>query len=372
VRAAGFLALSVLVVLTGGCGAADHHAAEAADAIAVSANDTTCTVAAGTLPAGTHVFRVVNGGAKITEFYVYGPGDRIVGEVENIAPGLSRDLRVSLAAGEYQTSCRPGMTGAGIRKTLTITGTAAAPAADPQIAAATTGYEKYVRAQADDLLRRTRAWTALVKSGDLAAARAGFAATRAPYERIEPVAESFAELDARIDARDTDLGPGAAWTGFHRLEKDLWQNRRPAPALADGLLADVTALRRQLGTQTFTALDLANGAKSLLDEVAAKKVTGEEDHFSHTDLSDFEANVDGAKAAVDALRPAVDRRDPAIGALIDTRFTAVTALLSRHRDTSGRYAAYTTLTRPQVRELSDAINALAEPVSRIGAVISPR
>jgi iron uptake system component EfeO len=369
VRAAGFLAL---VVFAGGCSTPHRAPADAAGAIAVSANDTTCTVAAGSLPAGTHVFRVVNGGTKVTEFYVYGPGDRIVGEVENIAPGLSRDLRVSLSAGEYQASCRPGMSGSGIRKTLTVSGTASAPAADPLLATATAGYEKYVRAQADDLLRRSRAWIEVVKSGDLATARAGFAATRAPYERIEPVAESFAELDARIDARDTDLDPAARWAGFHRLEKDLWQGRRPAPALADGLLADVTALRRQLSTQTFTALDLANGAKSLLDEVAAKKVTGEEDRFSHTDLSDFAANVDGAKAAVDALRPAVDRRDPAIGALVDTRFAAVTALLSRHRGADGRYVPYTALTKPQVRELSDAINALAEPVSRIGAVISPR
>ena len=269
-RAAVLLAL---VMLAGGCGARNHSPAQAADAIAVSANDTTCTVATSTLPAGTHVFRVVNGGAKVTEFYVYGPGDRIVGEVENITPGLSRDLRVTLNAGQYQASCRPGMSGTGIRKTLTVTGTAAAPATDPLLVAATAGYQTYVRAQADDLLRRTRAWIGVVKSGDLATARDGFAATRAPFERIEPVAESFAVLDARIDARDTDLGSGAAWTGFHRLEKDLWQNRRPAPALADGLLADVTALRRQLSTQTFTALDLANGAKSLLDEVAARRIT---------------------------------------------------------------------------------------------------
>jgi iron uptake system component EfeO len=264
------------------------------------------------------------------------------------------------------------MTGDGIRRALTVTGTTTQAAADPLLVTAATGYAGYVRAQAADLLARTRTWTAMVKSGDLKAARDGFATTRAPYERIEPVAESFADLDARIDARDTDLAAGDTWSGFHRIEKDLWQGKRPDPAVADRLLADVTALHKQLATQTFTALDLANGAKSLLDEVAAKKVTGEEDHFSHTDLSDFAANVDGSKAAIDALRPAVDRHDAALGPLIDRQFAAVDALLARYRDAGGRYVAYPTLTPGQVRELSDAINGLAEPVSRVGAAISSR
>jgi iron uptake system component EfeO len=368
-RAAWPIAAATLVVA--GCG---HGGGEpgAPGAIMVTSADTACTVARTELPAGQHVFRVSNTGAKVTEFYVYGPDNRIVGEVENIAPGLSRDLTVSLPAGAYRATCKPGMAGDGIRQALTVTGTTTRASADPLLATAATGYAGYVRGQAADLLSRTRTWTAVVKSGDLEAARDAFAATRAPYERIEPVAESFADLDARIDARDTDIADGDTWSGFHRIEKDLWQSRRPDPAVADRLLADVTALHQQLAAQTFTALDLANGAKSLLDEVAAKKVTGEEDHFSHTDLSDFAANVDGSKAAIDALRPAVDRHDAALGPLIDRQFAAVGALLARHRDAGGRYAAYTTLKPAQVRELSDAINALAEPVSRVGAVTSAR
>jgi iron uptake system component EfeO len=363
------LIAATAAALLAGCG----HAGEttAVQAIAVTADDTTCTVAKLELAAGPQVFRIANSGAKVTKFYVYGPGDRIAGEVENVAPGLSRDLSVNLSAGAYEAVCKPGMAGSGIRHPLTVTGTASTAPDDPLLAAATAEYAGYVRTQADDLLRRTRAWVAVVKSGDRSAARAGFAATRAPYERIEPVAESFAGLDAAIDARDTDLEPGTTWTGFHRLEKDLWAGARPDPAVADKLLSDVTALHRQLTTQTFTALDMANGAKSLLDEVAAKKVTGEEDHFSHTDLSDFAANVDGAKAAIDALRPAVDRHDATLGPVIDQRFTAVDRLLAQHRTAAG-YASYTTVTPARVHELSDAINALADPVSRVAATVTAR
>jgi iron uptake system component EfeO len=254
-----------------------------------------------------------------------------------------------------------------------VTGVAsAAPAADPQLQAAASTYRAYVRRQADDLLARTRDWVTVLKSGDAAAAKAGFAATRAPFERIEPVAESFPDLDQRIDARDTDLDPGAAWTGFHRLEKDLWRGTRPDRVVADGLLADVTALHRRLTTQTFTALDLANGAKSLLDELATKKVTGEEDHFSHTDLSDFAANLEGSKAALDALRPVLDRRDPGLGRALDTQFATAEAAVRRYRNPAGDFVSYTTLGTAQVKELSDSINALGEPVSRVAAVISGR
>ena len=53
---------------------------------------------------------------------------------------------------------------------------------------------------------------------------------------------------------------------------------------------------------------MANGAKSLLDEVAKSKVTGEEERYSHIDLVDFAANVDGSKYAYTELRPCCSSR----------------------------------------------------------------
>ena len=44
----------------------------------------------------------------------------IVGEVENIGPGLTRELSVTVASGAYVTACKPGMTGAGIRADFTV------------------------------------------------------------------------------------------------------------------------------------------------------------------------------------------------------------------------------------------------------------
>ena len=67
-------------------------------------------------PSGNVVFKVKNTGNEVTEFYLYGEdGMRIVGEIENIGPGLSRDLVVRAAPGKYVTACKPGMNGEGIR-----------------------------------------------------------------------------------------------------------------------------------------------------------------------------------------------------------------------------------------------------------------
>jgi iron uptake system component EfeO len=352
-----------------GCGSSSGSGGSAA--IAVTSTDTACTVGASNLPAGRHTFTVTNKGNKVTEFYLYAAGDRVVGEVENVAPALSRDLVIELAAGTYQAACKPGMLGTGIRSTLTVSGSAAALSDDAKLAAAVQSYRQYVQSQAASLVDQTAAFTAAVKAGDVARAKSLYPVARTYYERIEPVAESFGDLDPQIDAREGDVEPGTDWVGFHRLEKDLWAGgdlTRDA-AIADRLGADVTKLKQLVATTKLTPLELANGAKTLLDEVATKKVTGEEDRYSHTDLFDFQANIEGSKAAVAVLRPALEDRDAQLGKALDDRFAVVQAELDRYRSGNG-FKLYTDLSKDQVKALSDAINGLAEPVSRVAAAVA--
>jgi iron uptake system component EfeO len=103
-----------------GCG----NGSKGGEKIAVTATDTECQVAKTELTAGGYTFTVRNNGTKVTEFYVYGKGDKVLGEVEDISPGVTRDLNVDLSAGEYQAACKPGMKGNGIRVKLTVTGQA--------------------------------------------------------------------------------------------------------------------------------------------------------------------------------------------------------------------------------------------------------
>jgi iron uptake system component EfeO len=368
-------ALASFAVLTlaacGGSSTATTSAAKASDDIAVSATDTACDVATTKLSSGTHRFTVTNQGAKVTEFEVLAAGDRIVGEVENVAPGVARTLLVDLPAGSYQAACVPGMVGDGIRHPLTVTGQAGTSSDDEQLTAAVTGYEQYVRDQVATLRDRTAQFTAAVKAGDIAKAQQLYPVARTSYERIEPVAESFGDLDPRIDARENDVEPGAAWTGFHVLEKALWTGGDLAAAgpVADQLDADVADLAAKVHDLDLTPLDLANGALGLLDETASSKITGEEDRYSHTDLWDFSANLEGSQEAVQSLRPLIAERDPGLATSLDAQFQAARSQLDAYRQGAG-WTTYTALTQDQTRGLSDAINALAAQVSKVPAVIA--
>ena len=377
-RSTRILALVVVGALGGALTAcsgdkADDPAAGATGPITVKATDTACDVAKTTLDSGTHVFAVTNSGAKVTEFYIYAAGDRVMGEVENITPGLSRELRVELPAGSYQTACKPGMIGKGIRTALTVSGSSPALTEDVVLQQATDSYSRYITTQSEALVQKTGDFVAAVKAGDIAKSKELFPIARTYYERIEPVAEIFGDLDPKIDGREDGATKELPFTGFHRLEKDLWvaQDVSKDGAIADQLLADVKEIVTKAKAEKLSPLQLANGAKELLDEVATGKITGEEDRYSHTDLWDFAANVDGSQAAVSALRPALEQRDPALVKQIDAGFATVSAELGKYQVGDG-WKLHNELTPAQLKGLSDAINALAEPISKIAGVIAKK
>lgn len=371
-RTSAAVGLAVLGLAMAGCTSTAPVDAGAGGPITVAAADDACDVSAAEAPAGTISFDITNGGSKVTEFYLYATGGRIMGEVENIGPGLSRQLIVEVPeGGEYETACKPGMVGDGIRSAFTVTGSAQRSVdTDTRLAEATAGYQRYVNSQVEALVPKTQEFVDAVVAGDVEGAKALYPIARTYWERIEPVAESFGDLDPRIDGRD-DGEPGVEFTGFHRLERDLWQDglQPDSTAIADMLMDDITELANRVPSVELTPLNLANGAKELLDEVATGKITGEEDRYSHTDLWDFRANVDGSQGAIAALRPVIDERDPALGPLLDERFAAVDALLENYRDGDG-FVLYTALTPDDIKAMTEAVDALGEPVSQVAGVVS--
>ena len=362
----------VTVTALAGCGTQTPEE-KSGGAIAVDAGDKACKVARTNADAGTLTFEVTNTGSRVTEFYLYAEGDRIMGEVENITPGLTRRLIVEVSeAGDYQTACKPGMRGDGIRGAFTVSGQADRHVdTDTKLAEAAASYQRYVNSQTGALVTKTGEFVAAVKAGKVDEAKALYPVTRIYWERIEPVAESFGDIDPKIDVREDGLEQGMEFTGFHRLEKDLWSTgvRADSASIADRLLADVKDLQARAKTVEPSPLRMAGGAKELLDEVATGKVTGEEDRYSHTDLWDFRSNVDGSQAAVAALRPVIEERDPDLLSTLDERFHAVDVLLEKHREGDG-FALYTELTPTEVKELSEVVDALGEPISQVAEVVA--
>ena len=383
VRTRAVLVLTVASTsLIAGC-SAPHSASEApaTSSVTVAAGDTTCVVGSGQLRSGQHTFDVVNTSAQVTEVYVYAAGERIMGEVENVGPSTHRSLIVNLPAGDYQVACKPGMVGLGIRTPLTVTGPAAAPeATDQQLKAAVDSYRTYVESEAQALLETTGSLATTIKTGDLAKSKLAYAPARLHYERIEPIAESFGDLDPLIDMRADDVTPTTPFVGFHALEQRMFQKEtlEGAPALVDALVANTRKLADLVRTVEITPLTMGNGAKSLLDEVAKSKVTGEEERYSGIDLLDLAGNVEGAKYVYTALRPTLQSRDQQLVATLDQRFPALEGLLETHRTKAGDpgeipgspFQSYASLTPDQVKALAVEVDTISEPLGHLSSVVA--
>ncbi|ROS23124.1 iron uptake system protein EfeO [Cellulomonas sp. PhB150] len=393
----GALALAALVLpLAAGCVSnsptpSANGTSGAPGVLSVSSTADACDVSATTAPSGTITFQVKNDGSDVTEFYLLDEdGLRVISEVENVGPGISRDLVVQARPGKYFTACKPGMVGDGIRATFTVTdsGTEVGPTGDTadQLKTAETQYVAYVKDQVGALIAGTKEFAAAYKAGDDEKARELYAPTRAHWERVEPVAESFGDLDPLTDAREADLEDGQTWSGWHYIEKDLWQptadknggkdytplTQAQREKAADDLVGYTQQLVDQVNKPAFTfeAFQIANGAKALLDEVANGKVTGEEEIWSHTDLWDFQANVDGARVGYEGLADVVEAENPDLAAELEQRFTEIDALLAEQGSIETGFTYYDKLSADQVKALATAVDALSEPLSQLTTTVT--
>ncbi|NBF03028.1 iron uptake system protein EfeO [Pseudomonas sp. Fl5BN2] len=231
-------------------------------------------------------------------------------------------------------------------------------------------YKIYVTEQLDGLTSHTQQFTDAVKKGDLATAKKLYAPTRVYYESIEPIAELFSDLDASIDSRVNDHEKGVKaedFTGFHRLEYSLFSENSTEGLgeLADGLNKDVKDLQARVAGLTFPPEKVVGGAAALLEEVAATKISGEEDRYSHTDLYDFQGNIDGAKKIVDLFRPQIEKQDKAFVAKVDKNFAAVNKILAKYKTPDGGFMTYDKVKEADRKALVGPVNTLAEDLSTL-------
>ncbi|MEH6946552.1 iron uptake system protein EfeO [Bacillus sp. JJ634] len=232
----------------------------------------------------------------------------------------------------------------------------------------TAEYREYAIHEIEEFVTATEEFTNAVIEGDIEKAKELYAPARMHYERAEPIAEVFGDLDPKIDAREGDV-PEEEWTGYHRIEYGLWEKNttKGYEEYAKQLMKDVHLLRAKVETVEVTPDLLVTGAVDLLNEVSTSKVTGEEDRYSHTDLYDFVANVQGAEEIFNLLKDEVKAKDADLAATIETQFAQVHSLLDEQKEGDG-YKLYTDLTEAEVKKFSQAVDALAEPLSQIGIV----
>ncbi|WP_263752711.1 iron uptake system protein EfeO [Kosakonia cowanii] len=349
--------------------------AQAADVpqVKVTVTDKQCEPMNLTVNAGKTQFVILNHSQKALEWEIL-KGVMVVEERENIAPGFSQKLTANLQPGEYEMTC--GLL-TNPKGKLVVKGEATADAAKGDallsLGEAITAYKAYVVGETAQLVSGTKAFTDAVKAGDIEKAKALYAPTRQHYERIEPIAELFSDLDGSIDAREDDYEQKAAdpkFTGFHRLEKALFGDNsvKSMASYADKLNHDVLELQTRINELAFPPSKVVGGAAGLIEEVAASKISGEEDRYSHTDLWDFQANIEGAQKIVDLLRPQLQKENSALLAKVDANFKKVNTILAKYRTKTG-FETYDKLTDADRNALKGPITTLAEDLAQLRGVL---
>jgi iron uptake system component EfeO len=386
-RATALAAISAGLALTAaGCGsssgssgsASPAAAADQASTVSISLTPQGCAPKPAKITAGAVEFNVANKDADAVSEAELRTSDlaKILGEQENLTPGLSGGFALTLQPGTYKINC-PGATQP--HWTLTVGGRASGPAwqSNPQLAAAVSGYSAYVSQNTASMVTSTQHMCAAIDAKNLSQAEALYPKARVFYERIEPVAEVWGNLDTDIDGRwENPVTVQSQFTGFHRIEQMMWADNTltgASPTCA-GLVKNERQLLTLVRSASYNPLEMASGATDLINEAATSKIDGEEERYSNTDLPVFQANVDGAMEVVTLLQPYLQKKDPGLLALIKRRAAAITAQMDHYQASPGYdgtgYVEYSTVLDTQRRQLSGTVNAFAEALSKVSLQVS--
>ena len=330
------------------------------------------------MPAGAVEFDVTNAGAGAVSEAELRTSDlaHILGEQENLTPGLSGGFSLTIQPGTYKINC-PGASKPAW--TLTVTGKATGMSwqSNPQLVTAVQGYASYVKQNTADLVSHTQTFCQAINARDMNQAKVLYPQARVYYERVEPVAEVWGSLDTSIDGRwENPVTVKSQFTGFHRIEQMLWQDKTMdgASAMCSGLVKNEQQLLTLVSKAQYNPLEMASGATDLINEAGTSKISGEEERYSNTDLPVFAANVEASMKVVTLLQPYLQGKDSGVVPLIEKRDAAVDSLLAHFKAAPGYdktgYVEYTTVNKTDRRQLSAAVNALAEAMSKMSAQVS--
>ncbi|HEX4751257.1 MAG TPA: iron uptake system protein EfeO [Solirubrobacterales bacterium] len=364
-----FVALGLLALFVAACGSSDKAPAGSKQ-LSFTLTEEGCSPTEASAPAGPIEFKVENeGSSKYTELEVL-DGETLLGEHENVTEGLSGSFALTLEEGEYTVRCQEAAgEGEGVLK---VTGQLKTKKS-PEIEKAVDSYKEYLLENSEELTKNTKPFVAAVIAGNIAEAKQIYPKPRINYERIEPVAESFGDLDPRIDARENDV-PKSEFGGFHRIEKALWEEdtTKGMKPVAEALRADVEELEEKIkGDIKIQAVEIANGANELLTEVSTSKITGEEERYSHIDLVDFLANVEGSQVAFEAVSPLIEKKQSQLVKEVEADYEAVYAALKPYETTKWPgFVLYTELNKSDTRKLAQMIDTLADKSALIPAQIA--
>ncbi|MGW1751289.1 EfeM/EfeO family lipoprotein [Streptomyces sp. NPDC002092] len=331
---------------------------------------------------GRQVFDLRNTSGSAAEVYLTdAKTGAVYGEVEGLAPGTERPIRVTLGKGAYAFKCLPDDADAVTGPTVHITGgtvrsgPAALPVTQQQLIPPTLAYQKWIGARTVELADKTDALRDAIDRGDLSAARAAWLPAHLVYERMGAAYGTFGDADSAINRTTAGLSGGvhdAGFTGFHRVEYGLWHGESASSLRgpADRLAKAVHALRDGWPDQRMDPADVGLRAHEIVENTVQFELTGRTDYGSGTNLATARANLDGTGVLLGYLRPLLKTRDKGLSELDSWMTRARHTLDAAEHD--GRWTPLDRLPRAQREKLDADLSELAEHLAAVATLTDVR
>ncbi|MBY8885486.1 EfeM/EfeO family lipoprotein [Streptomyces sp. PTM05] len=379
---AGVAALVVAAVCAGSAAGAGAGTAVPGGAFGVDA--TRCGAPGGRLPAGRLAFTVTDRATPYATVYLTSPdGAEVYAEIPWIAPGHTVALNTALSAGSYAFRCVFSDGTVRTSRPLAVAGrtddavAGYRPVPDLAMTAPVNAYRAWVAAALPGLLTAARALDSAVAHGDLAAARSRWLTAHLAYERLGAAYTAFGDFDDAIDGRADGLPQGVDspdWTGFHRIEYDLWHGHSAADLrpLTTRLVSDVAGLIRDFPSEDVDPGDLPLRSHEILENAMQFQLTGAADYGSGTTLATLDANLDGTREVLGVLTPLLRPRDPRLASSLTREVSAVQAQVRSCRSANGTWIPVRQLTATQFRSLEGDLGGLLEQLAEVPGLLAPR
>lgn len=358
------------MVAAGGLAACGSSGQGSASAAGVRIESSGCAPGWPVPRSGSTTFRVQNRTTEVVDLQLVASGSqRVYAEIRSMAPKITRDISVRLEPGSYSWRCM-ALSGLITQSTPgTVTGshvTDATPGYLPLIADdlsdAVGNYRSWVTGGLRTLASETDRLAAVVRSGNLDAARRQWLVAHLQYERLGAVYDTFGDFNTRINGRADGLPGGVKdpnFTGFLRLEYGLWHGQSVAELtrVANQLDSAVHGLVKRFPLQLTPVTDIPLRAHEILENALQFELTGDTDEGSHSNLATVGANVQGTEEVVKVLAPVAAGRDPALTLHARRALANIRKVLGSLRAPDGSALTLQQLSAAQRERLDAAVDA---------------
>jgi iron uptake system EfeUOB component EfeO/EfeM len=341
---------------------------------------TTRRCASGWVPrtAGRVVFRIADRTAHVGEIYLFNPYSGVTVAQAALDPATTSSISMVLKVGRYQWSCR--LLGQP-RLTSTVVTVGPAPVNGPagpmvmipvttqEMAGAITSYRAYVTQELNEDSSQVQLLGTAIATGQLATARSAWLTAHLTWHRMGGAFDAFGNLGLSIDGTADRLQDGvtsAQFTGFHKVEMDLWQNDNLMEAASDTatLLGDVKELAVQFRSVAIPATELPLRTHEILEDALRDELSGDDDYGSGTDMASVEADVDGTRELLSLLAPLLSQRAPGLDSTVTSELNTLDTALAATQ-VNGQWVAVTAVPLAEREQVDGAIGGALETLDLV-------